>query len=119
MAAQTAVDTYYADERNMWTQLKATAFYASMHVSVSTGGPLPFESWLRMLIQVPGNIAVGELARIFDEEDTVTALSTVCPCIASTQTLSQPPFKRVAVGNKHEIREIGIVSASLSSLYSE
>jgi hypothetical protein len=77
MAAPTAVDSYYNDERDMWKQLKSTAFYESMHMSVSTNRPLPLADWLRMLVQVPGSIAIGELARIFDEEDTVTALSTV------------------------------------------
>lgn len=62
------VDTYYADEREMWRHLKASAFYENMHYCVATGMPLPLSDWLRMLLQVPGSMRIRELARIFDEE---------------------------------------------------
>jgi hypothetical protein len=70
-------DTFVADEASVWRYLKATAYYKSLHACWTYSRPLDANCWLRMAMQTPTALDMVELARIFDEEDTMTALTTV------------------------------------------
>jgi hypothetical protein len=68
LVAPPVVEPSIADERQMWEHLKRSAFYENIKLCVTTGMHLPFDDWLRMLMQVPGSIRIHELVRMFDEE---------------------------------------------------
>jgi hypothetical protein len=61
----------------MWADIKATDFYHNLHLKTD-GVPLPLRDWLRVLLLVSSSLSMNELTRVFDEEDTVIAMSSVC-----------------------------------------
>jgi hypothetical protein len=70
-------DHFFQDEHLVWVFLKGTAYYQALKAAWSGIEPLPLSHWIRLNLQLPQSTDMVELARIFHEEDTITALCTV------------------------------------------
>eukprot|EP00892_Ulva_mutabilis_P001042 jgi/Ulvmu1/10939/UM007_0118.1 len=77
LSAPTVVDRYFEDETNMWLALKSGPFCRSVRMCSRKGRPLNLADWLRLLLVIPFTISVHQLVRVFDEEDTITALTSI------------------------------------------
>lgn len=75
--AAKAVSEFLEHERDMWAHVKSTPFHQSLLDSKLHGTPLPFRHWLRLLLQFDTSLTVSEVLRIFDEEDSMLAMSLV------------------------------------------
>jgi hypothetical protein len=71
------IDKFFEDEPRLWQNLKATRHYRQLSACAAGYRPLPFEDWIRIMLHIPSSLSISELVRIFDEEDTLTLLSTV------------------------------------------
>ena len=76
-AAAQAMSEFLANEREIWSILKATKFYDSLVMNKKYGTPVPFRDWLRLLLHVDTSLSVSDLVRVFDEEDSIVAMSSV------------------------------------------
>lgn len=76
-AAAQAMSEFLANEREIWSSLKATKFYDSLVMNKKYGTPVPFRDWLRLLLHVDTSLSVSDLVRVFDEEDSIVAMSSV------------------------------------------
>ena len=82
-AAQ-AMSEFLAHEREIWRSFKATKYYDNLCMHKKHGAPLPFRDWLRLLLHVDTSLSINELVRIFEEEDSIVAMSSVrsfCRCM--------------------------------------
>jgi hypothetical protein len=71
------LDRFFRDEPLLWHTLKGPDYYDSLVACAAGEVALPFKHWLRIMLHIPSTLSIHELMRIFDEEDTVTVLSTV------------------------------------------
>jgi hypothetical protein len=70
-----AMQEYLENDVVMWMNAKATQFYKNLCSNKQHSTPLPLRDWLRLLLQVDTSLSISEMMRIFDEQDSVTAMS--------------------------------------------
>lgn len=75
----TVVDQYFQDETTMWHSLKSGPFCAKLRSCVHRSKPLEMADWFRILLLIPFTLSMDQLVRIFVEEDTLSALTSVRP----------------------------------------
>jgi hypothetical protein len=83
-----AIDRFFEDEPLLWEGLKHTRYYHELKLAASGKAALGAVSWLRVMTQVPSTLSLAELVRIFDEEDTMSVLSTVRMHLGSNARLA-------------------------------
>lgn len=85
-----AIDRFFEEEPLLWETLKSTRYYHDLRQCMDVGRSLPFISWLRFMLQVPSTITVQDLFSIFEEEDTMTILTTVRPSSLTAASTNTP-----------------------------
>lgn len=73
----TVVDDYFQTEAHMWHALKSGPFCFNIVQCARRGVPLCVADWLRMVLLIPFSLSMNQLIRVFEEEDTMTALTSV------------------------------------------
>jgi hypothetical protein len=74
---QRALQLFIQHEATYWSHLKATPYCKAIMQFTTTGRPLTLKHWLRFMMQSPSALALAELARLFDEEDTVSVVASI------------------------------------------
>lgn len=78
LKSPTVVDEYFRTETDMWHALKSVPFSTHVRQCVRKGVSLSLTDWLRFVTLIPFSLSMRQLIRVFEEEDTVTALTSVC-----------------------------------------
>lgn len=106
LKAPTVVDEYFRTETDMWHALKSVPFSTHVRQCVRKGVSLSLTDWLRYVTLIPFSLSMSQLIRVFDEEDTVTALTSVCAPPAAQQ-----PAHTITASNhqtcSNEVQAIG------------
>jgi hypothetical protein len=74
---QHALQQFVQHEATYWSHLKATPYCKAIMQFATTGTPLSLKHWLRFMMQSPSALTLAELARLFDEEDTMSVAASI------------------------------------------
>lgn len=106
LKAPTVVDDYFQTEAHMWRALKSGDFCGNIIRCARQGVPLSLADWLRMVLLIPFSLTTNQLIRVFEEEDTMTALTSVRLSLVLISTIN---FTHPIIQQRGMHHTVGIV----------